>query len=75
LEEEQEPEECSVCLNDIEAEEEGEGEEGRKAVLLVCTHLFHAECLSLWEKKTEEKSVAFTCPMCRAAIVVATERK
>jgi hypothetical protein len=67
-EEEEVLEECSVCLNDIEGEEAG------MAVLLVCTHLFHAECLSLWEKKTEEKGLAFTCPMCRAAIVVATER-
>ena len=66
-EEEEEPQECSVCLNDIEREGEG----GRKVVQLVCTHLFHAECLSLWEKKTEEVSIAFTCPMCRAAIVVA----
>ena len=61
---EPEPEECTICLNDLPAA----GAEG--AVLLACTHTFHADCLQRWKDKCLEKGLRFTCAMCRGAVVV-----
>ena len=70
---EPEPEECAICLNDLplpgEQEEDGDG-----AVLLACSHSFHAECLGRWKAKCLEKGLRFTCAMCRGAVVVAAAR-
>ena len=62
---EPEPEECAICLNDLPVA----GEAG--AVLLVCTHAFHADCLGRWKDKCLEKGLPYTCAMCRGTVVVA----
>ena len=69
--EEDEEQECSVCLGEIGAEAVGSDSEG--AVLLVCTHIFHGPCLKRWEEMCKVKEFPRSCPMCRAAIIVATE--
>ena len=61
---EPEPEECAICTDDLPLP----GEEG--ATLLVCSHTFHTRCLGRWKDKCLEKGLRFTCPMCRALIMV-----
>ena len=64
-EESEEPEECAICLDDLPAA----GGEG--AVLLACSHSFHAGFLQRWKDKCLEKGLPYTRAMCRAAVVVA----
>jgi tetratricopeptide (TPR) repeat protein len=59
---EPEPEECAICLNDLE-----EGMEAR----LLCTHVFHTQCLERWKNRCLEKELPYTCGMCRRQVVVA----
>ena len=42
---------CSVCLSDINMEEE--------TILVPCGHLFHCQCILDWFKQNN------TCPVCR----------
>jgi pyruvate/2-oxoglutarate dehydrogenase complex dihydrolipoamide acyltransferase (E2) component len=56
-----EPEECAICLEDLPA---------AGAVLLACSHSFHADCLERWKGKCLEKGLRFTCGLCRAVCVV-----
>ena len=65
LEEPEEPDECAFCLNDLPTTVEEGG-----AVLLACSHVFHADCLDRWKDKCLEKGLRFTCAMCRGAVVV-----
>lgn len=46
---------CAICLTDFEASD--------PVLLLPCRHLFHADCLAMWLKRSE------LCPMrCRGAV-------
>ncbi|KAJ4794680.1 hypothetical protein LUZ62_045926 [Rhynchospora pubera] len=49
-----EPDECTVCLGELE-----EGEQVR--VLPRCKHLFHVDCIDMWLRSNS------TCPVCRAS--------
>ncbi|CAO2169950.1 unnamed protein product [Urochloa humidicola] len=54
----QQQQECAVCLGDF-----GDGE--RLRLLPPCRHAFHIDCIDAWLHATA------TCPLCRAAVVVA----
>lgn len=62
-----------MCLGEIGAGAVGSDSEG--VVLLVCTHVFHGACLKRWEEMCKVKEFPWSCPMCRSAIIVATEDK
>lgn len=40
------------------------------AVMLACSHNFHADCLAPWKDECMEKGLKFTCAMCGGAVVV-----
>jgi hypothetical protein len=69
-EEEAASEECAICLQDLELEDD-EGEEGEALVVLVCGHRFHEICGDMWCAKCADKGWGVTCPRCRAPYVVA----
>ena len=46
---------CSICLDDVLT---------KPAYNLGCGHLFHAECINEWRKKSDK------CPMCKGLIFV-----
>lgn len=45
---------CVICLTDFQ--------EGDKAIILPCTHLFHSECIRNWFQRNN------TCPICKHVI-------
>ncbi|KAL7417461.1 hypothetical protein BDY24DRAFT_411439 [Mrakia frigida] len=47
--------ECTICMSDFEA-----GEQGKK---MPCTHLFHQHCLETWLETNG------TCPVCRFSLL------
>jgi hypothetical protein len=71
LDEKEEMEECAICLQDLELEEDEEpwvddGGEGEALVVLRCGHRFHAICGDMWCAKCADKGWGVTCPRCRA---------
>jgi hypothetical protein len=66
-EEEVEKEECAICLQDLELEDD-EGE-GVGFVVLTCGHRFHEICGDMWCAKCADKRWGVTCPGCRAPYV------
>jgi hypothetical protein len=64
-EEEEAREECAICLQDLELEDD-EGGEGEALVLLRCGHRFHEICGDMWCAKCADKRWGVTCPGCRA---------
>lgn len=64
--EEVEEEECSVCLCVLlESEDSG--------CRLVCQHVYHVSCLTLWQANCLSKSIEPTCPYCRAPVQLQSE--
>jgi hypothetical protein len=61
--EEEECEECAVCLVDM-----GQEEAGEELEVLPCSHRFHVRCVDLWVQSCCAKRVAVSCPMCRAEL-------
>ncbi|XP_055063050.2 RING finger protein 32 [Misgurnus anguillicaudatus] len=49
---------CPICLNHLNSKE------GRKVLLLSCSHVFHEPCLQAFEFFCQE--VKPTCPLCRS---------
>jgi hypothetical protein len=45
---------CVICLNDFE--------QGQKATIIPCTHLFHTDCIRSWFETQN------TCPICKYVI-------
>jgi hypothetical protein len=45
---------CVICLNDFE--------KGQKALIIPCTHIFHADCIKSWFNTQN------TCPICKFKI-------
>jgi hypothetical protein len=75
-EEEEAREECAICLQDLELEDDedpscDEGEDGEALVVLKCGHRFHAICGNMWCAKCADKGWGVTCPGCPAPYVVA----
>jgi len=60
-EEEDDEEECSVGLC-VLLKSEGRG------CRLVCKHVYHTSCLTLWQANCLRKSIEPTCPYCRAPL-------
>jgi tetratricopeptide (TPR) repeat protein len=69
-EQEEEREECAVCLQDLEPEDDDEGGEREALVVLRCRHRFHQICGDMWCAKCADKGWGVTCPGCRAPYVV-----
>jgi tetratricopeptide (TPR) repeat protein len=75
-EDDEEVEECAICLQDLELEDDeedpggDEGGEGEALVVLTCGHRFHEMCGDMWCSKCAEKGWGVTCPRCRAAYVL-----
>jgi hypothetical protein len=74
IKEEREREECAVCLQDLELEDDedpwgDEGGEGEALVVLRCGHRFHKICGDMWCAKCADKGWGVTCPGCRAPYV------
>jgi hypothetical protein len=61
--EEEEEEECAVCLNDL-TECDGPGP------AILCGHVFHGHCLQDWVDKCKSKGYHLTCPICRQPLFV-----
>jgi tetratricopeptide (TPR) repeat protein len=72
-EEEETREECAICLQDLELEDD-EGGEGEALVVLRCGHRFHAICGDMWCAKCADKGWGVTCPRCRAPYAVVQAR-
>lgn len=54
--------ECAICLGNVDLCSE---RHGRHAVVLSCSHVFHAKCIDSFERfSTTEQCV---CPVCRSA--------
>jgi hypothetical protein len=51
---------CSICLTEIEPDEE--------RIMLACKHLFHAECINEWCKKKRLNTFHCNCPNCRKIV-------
>jgi hypothetical protein len=73
--EEEVREECAICLQDLELEDDedpwvDEGGEGEALVVLRCGHRFHAICGDMWCAKCADKGWGVTCPGCRAPYVL-----
>lgn len=58
LEEQKEIEECSICMENIEAENHDRAQ-------LTCNHTFHGSCIDSWFKAQSDKNIHKTCPLCR----------
>jgi hypothetical protein len=76
--EEMEKEECAICLQGLELDDDGDpwGDEGGDAealVLLTCGHRFHEICGDMWCAKCADKGWGVTCPRCRAPYVWVTD--
>jgi hypothetical protein len=67
-EEEKAREECAICLQDLELEDEGG--ESEALVVLRCGHRFHEICGDMWCAKCADKGWGVTCPGCRAPYVL-----
>jgi hypothetical protein len=70
-EEAEKREECAICLQDLELEDDedpwcDEGGEGGALVVLRCGHRFHEICGDLWCGKCADTGWGVTCPRCRA---------
>ncbi|ERN12618.1 hypothetical protein AMTR_s00025p00229930 [Amborella trichopoda] len=50
---------CAVCLNEMRSEE-------IIRELIMCSHIFHKECLDRWVDSDRK-----TCPLCRTPLIVA----
>lgn len=61
-----EPKECAVCLEEIDAKQPTLISEGydQRLVVLPCCHVFHHGCAIKWNKEH------FDCPTCRAPLMV-----
>jgi hypothetical protein len=64
--EEKEREECAVCLQDLELEDDedprcDDGGEGEALVVLRCGHRFHQVCGDMWCAKCADKGWSVTC--------------
>jgi hypothetical protein len=74
-EEEAAREECAICLQDLQLEDDedawgDEGGESEALVVLECGHRFHEICGDMWCAKCADKGWGVTCPRCRAAYVL-----
>jgi hypothetical protein len=75
-EEEEKREECAICLQDLELEDDeedpwvDEGGEREALVVLRCGHRFHEICGDMWCAKCADKGWGVTCPRCRAPYVI-----
>jgi hypothetical protein len=74
-EEKEAREECAICLQDLEFEDDEDpwgDEEGEVEALVVlrCGHRFHAICGDMWCAKCVDKGWGVTCPGCRAPYVL-----
>jgi tetratricopeptide (TPR) repeat protein len=71
-EEEEVREECAICLQDLELEDDEDSctDEGEVIVMLQCGHRFHEICGDMWCAKCADKGWGVTCPRCRALYVV-----
>ena len=58
-----EPEQCTICLEDLDACEDLDGERVR---LDACVHEFHAACILGWSRSEP------SCPVCRRAFASVT---
>lgn len=67
-EEEEELEECSVCMLGLE-------EKAEEVTMLGCRHGYHERCLGLWVSKRQMKGWMASCPICRALIDCDREAK
>jgi hypothetical protein len=75
--EDEEVQECAICLQDLKLEDEGEdpwcdeGGEGKALVVLRCGHRsFHGICGDVWCAKCADKGWGVTRPGCRAPYAV-----
>ena len=50
--------ECSICYDPITV--------GPDNVVVVCLHVFHADCISMWQTQCRRQRSVFACPLCRA---------
>lgn len=65
-EEEEEEEECPICLNELEGYgDDGEDDDSQRVVEVACHHRFHQGCLAMWERKSMERRIPPLCPLCR----------
>jgi hypothetical protein len=74
-EEEEAKEECAICLQDLQLEDDedpwrDEGGESEGLVVLKCGHRFHEICGDMWCAKCADKGWGVTCPRCRAPYVL-----
>jgi hypothetical protein len=74
-EEEETMEECAVCLQDLQLEDDedpwgDEGGEVEALVVLRCGHRFHEICGDMWCAKCADRGWDVTCPNCRAPYVL-----
>ena len=62
--EEEEGDECSVCLNPIKSSDVNQP----VGPLLACGHRYHAFRLQFWVEKCTSKCIEPTCPYCRSSV-------
>lgn len=62
----QDNEQCVICLSESEDDvDDGGGERGRWRMLPGCAHAFHKDCVVKWLRNRT------TCPLCRSDVAVA----
>uniref|UniRef100_A0A0E0F1T5 RING-type domain-containing protein n=1 Tax=Oryza meridionalis TaxID=40149 RepID=A0A0E0F1T5_9ORYZ len=61
----QDNEQCVICLSENEDDVDGAGERGRWRMLPGCAHAFHKDCVVKWLRNRT------TCPLCRSDVAVA----
>ena len=58
-------EDCSICCECLDYKEAEV-----QTVTLPCYHVFHAACMSAWQKQCEEHRRRAGCPLCRSPVCV-----